>query len=242
MFSMVYWGIGLEVHTVPHTIDSILGGDTMRSRAFRKGSALITCTIFLVVFTALAVGMATMSGANLQMSNNQREANSAFASAESGLEVVRYWVDRVRMPSSTPVADYLSTAISRLQTELAANGIENLHINGDRSIPTVVVHALAGQSFSGQISVDSTDPTLLRLLIIGTSHSSARTLRVSFHVKPYKFPIFNYGMATKGALQFPQNPTLTAMTESWEADVYVESANSIAAVTIGGNTDFAGDI
>jgi len=49
-------------------------------------------------------------------------------------------------------------------------------------------------------------------------------------------------MATKGALQFPQNPTLTAMTESWEADIYVESANSIAAVTIGGNTNFAGDI
>jgi len=214
----------------------------MQSRAFREGSALITCTIFLVVFTALAVGMATMSGANLQIADNQREANSAFASAESGLEVVRYWVDRVRMPSSTPVADYLSTAISNLQTELAANGIENLHINSDGSIPTVVIHALAGQSFSGQVSIDPTDPAVLRLLVVGASHDAARTLRVDFRIEPYKFPIFNYGMATKGALQFPQNPTLTAMTENWEADIYVESANDIMAVTVGGNTNFAGDI
>ena len=214
----------------------------MTSRAFREGSALITCTIFLVIFTALAVGMATMSGANLQIADNQRQANSAFASAESGLEVVRYWVDRIRMPSSTPVADYLSTAISHLQTELAANGIENLHINSDGSIPTVVIHAPAGQSFSGQINVDPTDPAVLRLLVVGASHDAARTIRVDFRIEPYRFPIFNYGIATKGALQFPQNPTLTGAAQNWEADIYVESAGSITAVQVGGNTNFDGNI
>ncbi len=214
----------------------------MKSHAFREGSALITCTIFLVIFMALAVGMATMSGANIQIADNQREANSAFASAESGLEVIRYWVDEIRMPSSTPVADYLSTAISHLQEKLATNGIENLHIGSDGAISTVVLNALAGQSFSGQISIDPGDPTVLRFLIVGNSHDSARTIRVDFLIKPYKFPIFNYGMATKGALQFPQNPTLTALTENWEADIYVESANDIMAVTIGGNANFAGDI
>jgi len=214
----------------------------MQSRAFREGSALIICTIFLVVFTALAVGMATMSGTNLQIADNQREANSAFASAESGLEVVRYWADRVRMPSSTPVADYLSTAISSLQTELAANGIEHLRINSDGSIPTVVIHALAGQSFSGQISVDPADPAVLRLLIVGASHEAARTIRANFRIKPYRFPIFNYGMATKGPLVLQYNPRFLAATQGWEADVYVESANSLIAVDIGKNATFAGDI
>ncbi len=214
----------------------------MKSRAFREGSALIVCMIFLIVFTALAVGMATMSGANLQMSDNQREANSAFASAESGLEVVRYWVGRIRIPSSTAVEDYLSTAISHLQTELAANGVEHFRVDGDGSIPTVVVHALAGQSFSGQFTVDPTDPALLRLLIVGASHEAARTLRVNFRIKPYRFPIFNYGMATKGPLVLPGNPRFLAATQGWEADVYVESANSLIAVDIGGNATFAGDI
>jgi hypothetical protein len=214
----------------------------MQFRAFREGSALITCTIFLVVFVALAVGMATMSGANVRISDNQREANSAFASAESGLEVIRYWLSRIRMPSTTPVADYLSTTILDLQTELANDGIDNFHINNDGSIPTVVVGAPTGQSFSGRLSVDPGDPTLLQLVVVGNSHDSARTLRVDFHIKPYKFPIFNYGIATRGALRFPRNPTLTGALENWEADIYVESANDILAVSVGGNAKFDGDI
>jgi hypothetical protein len=214
----------------------------MTSHAFREGSVLIACTIFLVIFVTLAVGMATMSGANLRIADNQREANLAFASAESGLEVVRYWVDRIRMPSSTPVADYFSTAVSRLQAELATNGIGNLQINSDGSIPTVVIHALSGQSFSGQLYTDPTNPAVLRLYIVGASHGAARTVQVRFRIEPYRFPIFNYGMATKGALQFPQNPTLTGTAENWEADIYVESAGSTTAVQVGGNANFDGDI
>jgi hypothetical protein len=214
----------------------------MRFRAFREGSALIICMIFLIIFTALAASMATMSGANLQVSDNQREANSAFASAESGLEVIRYWAARIRMPSSTPVADYLGTAISNLQTELATNSIDNLHINSDGSIPTVVIRAPAGQSFSGQLSVDPNDSDVLRLLVAGASHSTTRTLRVNFRIKPYRFPIFNYGIATKGPLVLKYNPRFLAATQGWEADMYVESANSLIAVDIGKNATFAGDL
>jgi len=214
----------------------------MQSHAFREGSALITCTIFLVIFTTLAVGMAAISGANLQVADNQREADLAFASAESGLEVLRYWVGRIRMPSSTPVAAYLSTAIAGLQAELSANGIQNLSVNSDGSIPTVAIHSPAGQGFSGQISVDPVNPAVLLLHVVGTSRDAARTIRVSFRVEPYRFPIFNYGMATRGALQFPQNPTLTGATENWEADIYVESANDVMAVQISGNCNFDGDI
>ncbi len=220
----------------------IFGGDNMKSRAFREGSALITCLILLMIFMALAVGMATMSGANLQIADNQREANAAFASAESGLEIIRYWVDEIRIPSSTPVADYLSAAVSNLQAVLTADGIDNFRINSDGSIPTAVLCAPAGQSFSGQVSVDPGDPAVLRFLIVGNSHDAARTIRVDFRIKPYRFPIFNYGIATKGPLVLKYNPRFLAAAQGWEADLYVESANSLIAVDIGMNATFAGDI
>ena len=86
-------------------------------RTFRNGSALITCMIVIVIVSTMAVGMAAMSGANLQMADNQREANRAFANAESGLEVIRYWVSRVRIPSSTPETEYLSTVIADVQAD-----------------------------------------------------------------------------------------------------------------------------
>jgi Tfp pilus assembly protein PilX len=41
----------------------------MQSHAFREGSALITCTIVLVIVTVLAVGMATMSGADVEIAD-----------------------------------------------------------------------------------------------------------------------------------------------------------------------------
>lgn len=214
----------------------------MTSRIYREGSALITCTIFLVIFTALAVGMATISAANLQVADNHRRANQAFASAESGLEVVRYWMDKIRMPSSTPVSDYLSTAVSRLQAELAAAETSAFTINADGSIPTVTLDTVAGRTFSGQLAVDPTDPAVLRLCITGASGQAVRTVRVSFRVEPYRFPIFDYGMATKGAIRFPQNPTFTGLMENWEADIYVESSNDVLAIQVGGNANFDGDI
>ena len=214
----------------------------MPSRAFRKGSALITCMIFLVVFTALAVGLASMSGANLQIAGNQRQANQAFASAESGLEVVRYWLSRVRIPSSTPVEEYLTAVILAVQGDLLTNGISNVVLNSDGSIPPVIVEPTAGQSLSGKISTDPTDPTVILVCVTGESRQAARTIKVEYAIEPYRFPIFNYGVATKGALQFPRNPTLRGAVENWEADIYVESANSITAVEVGGNTNFDGNI
>jgi len=223
-------------------MDFIFGGTSMQSHAFYDGSALITCMIVLVVTVALAVGMATMSGANFEIADHQRGANQAFANAESGLEVARYWIGQISIPSSTPMENYLSTAISNLQTELASQGVSNLTINGDGTIPTVVLDAPMNRTFCGRLCVDPTDPAVLRLTITGASREAARTICVGYRVEPYRFPIFDYGMATKGALQFPQNPTITGLADNWEADIYVESAGSNLAVQVGGNCNFDGDI
>ena len=71
----------------------------MKSRTLQNGSALIVCMVVLVVCSALAVGLAAISGANVQIADNQRGANQAFASAESGLETIRYWLSK---PSHLP--------------------------------------------------------------------------------------------------------------------------------------------
>ena len=214
----------------------------MRTRTFRKGSALIACTIMLVVVSALAVGLAAMSGANLRVADNQQEANRAFASAESGLEVMRYWLGQVRMPSSTPPSEYLSTVISIVRSDLDANSITNFTVNTDGSIPAVALDSTTGQTFTGQWSTSAAAPTILNVTVTGLSGTMSRTLTVNFGIEPYKFPIFNYGIATKGALEFPNNPTLTGATQNWEADIYVESSSSITAVDIGGNANFDGNI
>jgi hypothetical protein len=76
--------------------------------------------------------------------------------------------------------------------------------------------------------------------VTGAHGSITRTIEVTFGLALYRYPIFRYGVATKGPLQFPANRTLTGATHPWEADIYVDTP-ALIAVDIGGNANFDGD-
>jgi hypothetical protein len=211
-----------------------------------KGAVLIIAMIFVLVFSALAVSMATMSGTSIQLASNQHKVDCALGSAASGLEVQRYWLTPVTMPSSTPVADYLSTIVNNLQSALDANSISNITLQDDGTILPVVLDGSTGQTFSGQMNINPSNPNVLQVCSTGGDSQITRTIKVEFDIEPYKHPIFNYGLATKGPLSYTGNPTTTVTTASWEADIYVDSfvdgvPNPIA-ISVGGNTNFSGNI
>ncbi len=208
----------------------------------RSGAALIISMIFVVLFSALAVSMATLSGTNVQIADNQHKVNGALTSAESGLDVMRYWLSRVLIPSSTASSDYLAAVVDILQDDLAANDISNITVNGHGSISAVALDSATERMFNGQIEIDPNTPTVLQVYITGSCGQITRTIRVHFNIQPYEHAIFNYGLATKGPLNFPGNPTLTAVNSAWEADMFVESAGSTIGVSVGGNTNFDGDV
>ncbi|MGE5296529.1 MAG: hypothetical protein ACM3VT_17050 [Solirubrobacterales bacterium] len=214
----------------------------MSLRTFRNGNAMVLCMIVLVVASAMAAALTSISGANLQIANDQRRGNRAFANAESGLETMRYWLSRVRIPSSTPSSQYLTEVIARVRADLAASAATNLVINNDGSIPPVPLDSATGQFFQGQWTVLAGTPPVLKVVAMGTSGAASRSILTHFLIEPYRFPIFNYGIATKGAIRFPRNPTLTGAAQYWEADIYVESLSNLVAIQVGGNANFDGDI
>jgi hypothetical protein len=75
--------------------------ESVRKKAARKrhGAVLILSMIFVLVFSALAVSFSAFSGTNVQLGENQRKANQALASAESGMEIIRFWLDGIYVPS-----------------------------------------------------------------------------------------------------------------------------------------------
>jgi len=206
------------------------------------GVAMIVAMIFVVIFSVLGVCIATMSGDNVQIVSNYRNLNAALAAAQSGQEIARYWLSRVLISSSTPINQYLSEVITAVQIDLTDNGVTGLPLAPDGSIATVTLDATTGRSFDGQLLVDANTPTILQVRVTGYSGQASRTIITSYNFQPYEFPIFNYGLATKGPLDFPGNPTVTAVNEAWEADMFVESSNSNIAIQVGGNTNFDGDI
>jgi len=208
----------------------------------RCGAALILSMIFVLIFSALALCLATMSGSNVQIACNQHKTNRAFANAESGTQVMRYWLSRVLIPASTPTSQYLSTIISTIRNDLVANNISNFVMNNDGSILSVMLDSTTGQTFEGRIQISPSDPHILQAFVTGTCGEITRTIRVNYNIKPYEHPIFNFGLATKGPLNFPGNPTIDGVNANWEADIYVESTNNPLALSVVGNTNFDGEI
>jgi len=123
----------------------------------RKGAALIVAMIFVLIFSGLAVSMASLSGVNVQIADNQRQVNSALSTAHSGLEILRYHLCRISIPGNTSSANRLAAAATALQNNLSDAGITNINVNYDAGAETITIQNVTlnsqyGQSFSATIS------------------------------------------------------------------------------------------
>ena len=209
----------------------------------REGAVLIIAMIFVLIFSALAVSMAAMSGTNAQLASNHHKVGCALGSAASGLEVQRHWLTPISMPSSTPTNKYFSIIMNTLEYNLDANSITNIVLKKNLgTILPVTLDSVTGQTFSGQMHISDSNSNILEVFSTGGDAQITRTIKVDFDIEPYNWPIFNFGLATKGPLNYTGNPTTTGATETWEADIYIESSGSDTALSVGGNTKFDGNI
>ena len=206
-----------------------------------QGAVLIISMIFVLIFSALAVSMATMSGTNAKLASNQHKVSCAMASTESGLEAMRYWLNRVQFPSSTPISDYFDEIVSNLQSDLSVNSITNITVYNDGTIPSVPLDSISGQAFEGEILIDANNSDILQLSATG-GNDITRTIRVQYNIQPYEYPIFDYGLATRGPVHFLGNPTVNGVNSNGEADIFIESNSNNLAMLVTGNCNFDGDI
>jgi Tfp pilus assembly protein PilX len=208
-----------------------------------RGSALIVAMIFVLVFSALAVSMAAISGTSTQIAENQRTANGARACAESGLEVTRYWLNNLSIPGTTGPSQRLQQIADTLQNTLSSNGITNVVSSFDGSsitIPSVTLDSADEQSFSAVIT--QIDSETLQIDVTGTRGSLTRTLRAHYKFATRAHTVFDYGVATKGPLALSGNVELETVNVSVGSSVYIESTNSNLALSITGNSQVAGNV
>ena len=208
----------------------------------RRGAVLIISLIFVLIFSALAVSMATLSGTNVQLASNQHKVGCAMASTESGAEAMRYWLTRVEIPSSTPPSNYFGTIVDTLQTDLTDNSISNITVLIDGSILPVALDSANGQGFEGELIIDGNNPNILQVYATGGGSEITRTIKVHYDIEPYEYPIFDFGLATKGPVHFLGNPTIIGINSNSEADIFIESNNNNLAMLVTGNCNFDGNI
>jgi hypothetical protein len=198
--------------------------------------------MFVLIFSVLGMAMATVASSNAQIASNQHQLARALASAESGLEVMRYWLTRVRMPNSTAQGDYFATIVNSVRNDLAANNISNITLGTDGLIPSVTLETAEGQSFSGHIVIRAGQPDVLEVYATGGNGRTMRTLKVCYDIGPERHQIFNYGIATKGPLHVQGRTGVNGLNQKSEADVYIESENALDALSMKGVAAIAGDV
>jgi len=209
----------------------------------RTGAALIISMIFVVIFSIMAVSMTTISGMNVQIAENQLKADSARACAESGLEVVRYWLSRVSISGTTPANERLDQIVSSLQSELSSDSVSNITMLYDSptlTVPSVTLDSVTGRSFSAVLT--QIDNDTVQVDVTGMYGSTTLTIRVNYVFGTRAHTVFDFGVASKGPLSLTGNVELDGVNVSVESSVYIESEDSLLALSITGNSQIAGDV
>ncbi len=187
--------------------------------------------------------MASMSGNNLQIADNQQKANRAHTTAESGLQVIRYWLERTTIPWNVSDSGRFEYIANSIQADLADNSISNITPSYDSStmtIPSVTLDSGQSQNFSAVIQPITAE--IMQIDITGTYGSVSRTIRANYNFGPRANSVFDYGVATKGPLNLSGNILLNGVNVAVESDVYIESANQNLALSIIGNSQIAGNV
>ncbi|MHC4659377.1 MAG: pilus assembly PilX N-terminal domain-containing protein [Planctomycetota bacterium] len=209
----------------------------------RKGAAFLMSMVVLAIISAWAVSIYSISGANVQLAENQRKADCARACAESGLEITRFWLNRFSISGTTAPSLVFGEFASSLQGDLAANNIYNISAYYDNphiTVPEVSLDSTNGQSFSAVIT--PLDTETVQLDVTGVYGSVIKTIRVNYKYGVRQDTVFDYGVATKGPLHLSGNIELEGINVSVESDVFIESAGQNEALSIIGNSQIAGDV
>ncbi|OQY07488.1 MAG: hypothetical protein B6I25_01635 [Planctomycetales bacterium 4572_13] len=216
----------------------------------QKGIALVVAMLFVMVFSAFSVAMFSMSSGNSLVAANLHKVNAARSSAESGLEVVRYYLAQAEIPGMMPQNQWFE----ELQTQLLESGgilPSGIHADfvtdDDGEVTMVTIGASSpvtldsNQSFTAEVW-DSGDRINIR--VAGNASGIERKIQGSFIYgeKPEPYSVFDFGVATKGPLSLSGNILLDGVNVSVESDVYIESLNYNDALSIIGNSQIAGDV
>ena len=212
-------------------------------RRRRQGVVLVMAMIFMVVFSAFSVSLATFTGTNIQIAKNHRVANRARYAAESGLEVMRYWLSQVSISGTTSDSQRFNAICTSLQSVLADANATNLNATQSGSILSIPSVSLAGGS-SDQFTaaLQAVDVNSLRLSVTGYHDTVQRTIQVDYLFGSKANSVFDFGAATKGPLSISGNIELNGVNIAIESNAYIESLDETLALSIVGNSQIGGNV
>jgi len=187
----------------------------------RKGAVLIVSMIFLLVFSALAVSMAAMAGANVELASNHHKVNSALSAAESGLECGRYVIaDTIPLLQETSYNTVSEAEADQAWGTLCAQVQAQPWVNGQAQQTQTQITSPA-MSFgdviaSFHVRFNRTDTHIVQLQGIGSNGQVVR--KASLNMKITKDnEVLKYAVASRGRMWLTGESTIHGdIFSSWD--------------------------
>jgi hypothetical protein len=203
--------------------------------------ACILALILLAVMAALGAAFAMGSGLSLVRSTNQASVQCSLLQSESGLAYLTYILRSVTLPAHCSGQDLLNAMAAALQTRL--NGTGNLAgaqvtVQGSTlSIPSIPTDQ---GSFRASISLNGEDA--INLTVIGSDGQTTRSVGLMFGASGGHSPVFDYGIATRSAVQITGNASVSGANDPSEAHIFSATYSTQEAFRLTGNAHLDGDI
>jgi hypothetical protein len=233
-----------------------LGRPNNRGRSSRRrGITSLLAMLYLVLFSALALGFYAQITVAAQLSGNEARICEALSATESGVAFMRYQLSKVDIPPETPSAK----AFEELYMQLAGylDGTQNLKQGNigyalkvkqkDGSLRDQITvpgpdetYVAAGPAGNFRITLTNYD-TFVRLKVVGRSDRSVTARAAQTDVNPVK----RFAMASMGPLTFNGQGKLDGYDSSAGAyNAATATPSGMAAngdITTTGNTVIKGD-
>lgn len=214
-----------------------MGQFTTRRR--RAGISSVLAMLFLMLFTALALGFYAATTVSVQVSKNERDVTRAQAAAESGLQFLRYQLAKLTIPPGT--------ADSQIPAEIEADLEDLLEGTGNlgqgtitRSGNTITIPSISLSSDSSFAATLLWNSGVATLNVTGSAGSgaqaSSRGVQIDFNVKSSSSSVFNFGVAAKGPITVKNSTQTKVLGTPDLAGSMLSAYTGTTAITTGNGT------
>lgn len=187
-----------------------------------RGAVLILSMIFLVVFSALAVSMSTISGVNTQLASNQHKVNSALMAAQSGLECGKYLISNIpTLPSTgqnvvsdseadqvwTILCQHLQNSALDGQSVPASASFSDSFGSGEEIVTVPLNYGGVNTNFTLRFYRYDSDKQVIKLQATGNDAEITKQMNIDMQVTKDS-EVLHYAVASRGRMWLTGESTI----------------------------------
>jgi len=217
----------------------------------RSGAAFIISMIFVLIFSALAVSMASLSGVNVQLATNQHKVNSALSAAQSGLECGKYIVAKTLPYLESTGDNFVTDAQADATWDTLCARVQALQVGGQAVAGASPFSDSGGSGYeivTPSINFGSTnanfairfyrydsDPHTVKLQSTGTDRDVTRQINVDMAIEK-SAEVLQYAIASRGRMWVTQSSTIHGpIFSTWNKPEWGAPVETTADTTVEGS-------